>query len=162
MAPDPTLDDPNPYRSPTNSPATEKVSPPSHPAALIVLTLLAAVHVLVSLALLGVGLLAGHAPTLGGALVCFGFYVAILFGLILRQEWARIMLIWLSYVGIVSYLIQTAYSPWVAPVTLVLLALEVTTLILAHSRSVRETTKGASLAKAYTYHESPQMEKEDA
>jgi hypothetical protein len=162
MTPDPTSDNPNPYRSPAISPSAEKPSPPSHPVALIVLTFLAGGHVLISFAMVAIGLLAGNAAALAGGLACCGFYVAIVAGLALRQEWARIMLIWLCYVGIVSYLVQTAMWPLAAPVTLVLMAVEIATLVLAHSRSVRETTKGASMAKAYVYHESPQPGKEEA
>ena len=162
MPPDPTLDDFNPYQSPAGVSSMERPSLPRYPGTLIVLTFLAAGHVLVSLAMLAVGLVAGQAPMFGGALVCCGFYVAIVVGLIKRREWARIMLIWLCYVGIVSYLIQTVVSPWVAPVTVVLMVFEIATLIPAHSPSVRQTTEGASLAKAYTYHESPPTGKEDS
>ena len=162
MPQDPTLDDLNPYRSPAGVPSIEEPIAPSHPAALIVLTVLAAVHVLVSTGMLAIGLAVQHGLLVAAALVCVGFYVAIFIGLIMRQEWARIMIIWLSYVGIVSYLIQSVVSPQAAPVALVILVLEVATLIPAHSRSVRQTTKGVSIAKAYTYHESPQTEEEDA
>jgi membrane-bound ClpP family serine protease len=162
MSPDPTLDDFNPYRSPAISPSTERPSLPSFPVALILLTFLAVGHVLISLAMLGIGLLAASAPAIGGGLACCGFYVAIVIGLTLRREWARIMIIWLSYVGIISYLIQTALVPLAALVTLPLMVFEIATLVFAHSRAVRETTRGASMAKAYTYHESPQTGKEEA
>ena len=162
MPPDPTPDDFNPYRSPAGFSSMEKPSPPRYPAALIVLAIMAAGHLLVSFAMLAVGLVAGQALLLAAAVVCCGFYLAIVVGLSMRQEWARITLIWLCYVGIVSYLIQTVRSPWVAPLTLVLIAFEIATLVLGHNRSVRETTRGASLAKAYTYHETPPTGKEES
>jgi hypothetical protein len=162
MPPDPTLRDFNPYQSPADLPSVEKPVASSRPVTLIVLTVLAGEHLLVSAAMLLGGLLAGHGPLLASALVCSGFYVAIFIGLVGRREWARVMLIWLCYVGIVSYLIQSAVSPRVAPVALVLMVFEIATLILAHSPSVRETTRGASLPKEYTYHESPSTAKEDA
>lgn len=81
-----------------------------------------------------------NALAIFGGLVSCGLYVAILIGLIKMQEWARIMIIWLSYVGIVASL-------------LLLSPLEILTLVFAHWPSVRKATKGASLAEAYTYHE---------
>ena len=71
-----------------------------------------------------------------GGIVSGGFYIAIFYGLIKLQEWARIMIIWLSYIGIVASL-------------LILSPLEIATLVCAHWPSVRNAIKGASLAKTY-------------
>jgi Trk-type K+ transport system membrane component len=74
------------------------------------------------------------------------------------------MLIWLCYWGIFGYLISLAQvaspAPVLAKTVLIVLVgcgrgLEVLTVLLAHSRRVREATKGASMAKEYVYHEGP-------
>ena len=119
----------------------------ARPKALMVLMILTGVHILLNAAIFVIGVANENWLALFGGLVSCGFYIAILIGLNKMQEWARVMLIWLCYVGIVFSLLL--FSP-----------LEIITLILAHRRSVREVTKGRSLAKAYTYHENFQPRKE--
>lgn len=129
----------------------ENVSPPSvaRPTALVVLMILTGVHILLNAALFVISAATENRLGLFGGFVSCGFYIAILIGLINMQEWARVMLIFLCYVGIVFSLFLL--SP-----------LEIITLIFAHRRSVREATKGKSMAQAYTYHENVQTRKEQA
>ena len=86
---------------------------------------------------------------IGGA-VTVGFHTAILVGVLLRQEWARLLMIWLCYVGAVTYAFQLGQAPWlIGP----LIGFEVLTLLFAHSRRVRQTTRRTSLAQPYVYQE---------
>ena len=115
-------------------------APGGRPGTLVALTIIACVHILVNVAIFFIGAANENGFACFGGLVSTGFYIAILIGLINMQEWARIMIIWLSYVGIIASFFM--FAP-----------LEIPTLILAHWPSVRKATKGASMAKAYTYHE---------
>ncbi len=145
----------NPYQSPVDAvPATTGDDPNATdsgvPFGLIFLALLVAMHIAVAgLQVLG-GLLMQSPPvTIGGA-ATIGFHTAILIGLLLRQEWARVLMIWLCYVGVVAYGVQLGQAPLVIGP---LIGFEVLTLLFAHSRRVRETTRRRSLAKAYVYRE---------
>jgi hypothetical protein len=126
-----------------------EIAPPSRerPTALIILIVLTGLHILLNVGIFIMGVRKGNDAALFGGLVSSGVYIAIFFGLIKMQEWARILLIWLCYVGIVASLLL--FSP-----------LEIITLIFAHRRSVREATKNISIAKLYTYHETIQTKKE--
>ena len=124
-------------------------TPVGRPATLVALTILASMHIVVNVSIFFIGITSRNAAAMGGGLVSTGFYIAILVGLFQKREWARIMTIWLAYCGIVFSL--GIFAP-----------LELPTLILAHWPSVREATKGASMAKAYTYHEHQEQKGEDA
>ncbi|MCX5710108.1 MAG: hypothetical protein NT088_05230 [Candidatus Omnitrophica bacterium] len=123
-------------------------APAGRPGALVALTVLSCVHIAVNVVIFFVGIAKGNGVAIGGGLFSVGFYIAILIGLIKMQEWARIMIIWLAYCGIVFSL--GVFAP-----------LEIPTLILAHWPSVRKATKGASMAKAYTYHEHQKQKGEE-
>jgi DNA-directed RNA polymerase subunit RPC12/RpoP len=124
-------------------------APVERPGTLVALIILSCVHIVVNVFIFCVGAANGNGAAIGGGLVSAGFYIAILIGLIKMQEWARIMLIWLAYCGIVFSL--GIFAP-----------LEIPTLILAHWPSVRKATKGASIPKAYTYHEHQEQKGEEA
>ena len=124
-------------------------APVGRPGTLVALTIFACVHIVVNMVIFFVGTANGNGFAIGGGLVSAGFYIAILIGLIQMQEWARIMIIWFAYCGIVFSL--GIFAP-----------LEIPTLILAHWPSVRKATKGASLAKVYTYRENQEQKGEDA
>jgi len=150
----------NPYQPPAVLSESESVpeKTQSFPMGLVALCVLAALQIVVAGLLILGGLVMGSGPAIGGGLVSFGFHIAILVGLCLKQEWARLMLIWLCYVGIVSYGAQCDSAVWIA---LPLVGLEVLTLIFAHSRPVRNATRQASLAKAYVYRENATTGKEE-
>lgn len=132
----------------------------ARPTALVVLIGLTGLHALLSLVILLAGLAGGNGMALFGGSVSSACNVAILVGLIKVREWARIFLIWLCYVGIVTYGLQSMVFPRAAPILVPLLALEIVTLIFAHNRSVLQATKSASIAKTYTYHETVEQRKE--
>jgi hypothetical protein len=113
-------------------------SSPAWPTALIVLMYLLGFHILLDVIIFLFGIAAHNGWALFGGITSVGFGVAMLIGLSRKQEWARIMLIWLSYVSLVASLF-------------ILAPLEIPILICAHRKSVREATQGASAAKAYTY-----------
>ena len=144
----------NPYQSPSTDTSAEPdgaLEPAGKSTLLIVLCLFVALHLIVALASTLIGLLFQLPVALFGGLVSAGFYIAIFIGLLKRQEWARVNLIWFCYVGIVVYLVQIPRAVWfIAP----LVGLEFVTLLIAHSRTVRNLTRGHSLAKTYTYTES--------
>lgn len=147
----------NPYQSPAEPTAatTEDTAETGFPVGLVFLAVLAALHIVVA-GLLTLGGLIMHSPQVAiGGLVTVGFHTAILIGVLMRQEWARILLIWLCYVGVVTYAVQLRQAPWlIGP----LIGFEVLTLLFAHSRRVRETTRRKSLAQAYVYQETPSDE----
>jgi len=136
-----------------NQSGDDELPESSWPITLIIVTILSAVLSMVSVVMFIIGVSSNYIPLIFGGLVCSGFYLAILIGLIKKREWARISLIWLCYVGIASYGFQWMANPRTAPIVMPLLALETITLFFAHNRSVRQMTKGASIAKVYTYHE---------
>ncbi len=148
----PSLPTPNPYESPSVAQVPDAGSPPGSirsdvtqdatgtPMALVVLIVLCCVHMLLNVAIFFLGTATGNVVAIFAGFVSFGFYVAILIGLVKKQEWARILTIWLSYVGIIASLF--VFAP-----------LEIPTLVCAHWPSVRRVTKGASMATTYTYHE---------
>lgn len=154
---EPSLATPNPYESPSVAHVPAAGLPAGSirsdvaqdstrtPIALVLLIGLCCVHILLNVAIFFLGVATENVVALFGGFVSFGFYVAILIGLIKTQEWARILIIWLSYVGIVASLF--VFAP-----------LEILTLVCAHWPSVRRVTKGASMATAYTYHERPNDE----
>jgi hypothetical protein len=119
---------------------------PSLPAALVGLIILTGVHILLYFLVLLVTCANHDAGGMTCGIVTCGFFVAILIGLVKMQEWARVMLIWFCYVGIIFSV-------------LLLSPLEITTLVFAHRRSVREATKAMSIARVYTYHENTQNKK---
>lgn len=129
---------------PTRLPDTPD-APTGRPGTLVALTVLSCIHIAVNVGIFFIGASNGNGAAIGGGLVSVGFYIAILIGLIKMQEWARIMIIWLAYCGIVFSL--GVFAP-----------LEIPTLILAHWPSVRRATKGASIPKTYTYHETAETE----
>lgn len=147
----------NPYQSPVEAiPAeSDANTADDFPVGLIFLAILAGLHVAVAgLQTLG-GLIMGSPPVMIGGVATIAFHMAILIGVLLRQEWARILMIWLCYVAIVTYVVQLGQAPWlIGP----LIGFEVLTLLFAHSRRVRETTRRKSLAKAYVYRETPPSE----
>lgn len=149
----------NPYQPPAMVSKSEGVPEKTHsfPMGLVALCVLATLQIFVAGLLVLGGLVMENGLAVGGGLVSFGFHIAILVGLCLRQDWARVMLIWLCYVGIVSYGAQCGSAPWIM---LPLIGLEVLTLLFAHSRTVRNATRQASLAKTYVYRENASTGKE--
>jgi hypothetical protein len=110
------------------------------PSALVALTVFACIHIVVNVVIFIIGAAHENGFAVFGGFVSCGFYIAILIGLIKMQEWARIMIIWMAYIGIVASLF--IFAP-----------LEIPTLVLAHWPSVRKATKEASVARTYTYRE---------
>lgn len=149
----------NPYQPPVMVSKSEGVPErtQSFPIGLVALCILASLQIVVAGLLVLGGLVMENGMVVGGGFVSFGFHLAILVGLCLRRDWARVMLIWLCYVGIVSYGAQCGSAPWIM---LPLVGLEVLTLLFAHSRTVRNATRQASLAKAYVYRENASTERE--
>lgn len=138
----------NPYQSPAD-PATGTSGGKGEPTvAVYVLIAFVGVHVLVSLGLTAVNLLGGVGHGIVGGFVSLGFYIAILVGLIKMQEWARVSLLWFCYVSLVFYGLQAQQAAWLV---IPLMGVQLVTLILSHSSSVRNCTRENSLAKTYTY-----------
>ena len=149
----------NPYQPPAA--LSDSENPPaqsqSFPMGLVALCVLAALQIVVAGLLILGGLVMGSGLAVVGGFVSFGFHIAILVGLCLKQEWARVMLIWLCYVGIASIGIQCLAEPLFA---VPLISLEIVTLVFAHSRRVRNATRHTSLAKTYVYRENDVTGKE--
>ncbi len=144
----------NPYQSPVpESIATQSaVSDPNAgtSALLIVLIFFAVLHLLFAMFSILIGLfLAVPVAAIGGFISVIS-YLAITFGLVRHQEWARTFLIGFCYIGIIMYFIQASTMVWVA---VPLIAFEVVTLIIAHNRRVRDLTRRHSNAVAYVYQE---------
>ena len=141
----------NPYQaSPTPSEASSSEQHGSSPL-ICVLCVLVAIHFLVVLGITISSLLIPIPIALIGGLISMGFYIAIFIGLLRKAEWARVTLIWLCYVGLVTYAFQVQNMVWlVVP----LMIFELVTLVIAHSSAVRTVTQKASTAVSYTYTES--------
>ena len=153
----------NPYQPPVLASSVDTPQAASEdidrfPLGLVVLAVLAALHVMVAGVLTLGGLAMGSLPVAIGGLTTVGFQIAIFVGILLRQEWARVLMIWLGYVAVVTYAVQIAAAPLlIVP----LVGFEVLTLCFAHSRRVRETTRKKSLAKTYIYRETAPTAKEE-
>ena len=143
----------NPYEAPIedqlNVDSTGGDAYGGTPVMLILLCVMTGLHFLVSAASTLVGLVIGNAIALGGGFVASFFYIAIFVGLIKRAEWARMSIIWMCYVSLITYLAQFATVGVLFVIPLMLL--ELITLAIAHNRRVREVTRASSVAKSYTY-----------
>lgn len=148
------MNEENPYRAPDA--AALHPGAVQHGTTLIyVLCVLVVIHLFVALASTLIGVIFNSAPALIGGSVAVCFYIAILVGLLKKQEWARINLIWFCYVGLAVYLFQLTMLVWLP---LLLIAFEIVTLVLAHSSAVRDVTRNQSMAKTYTYTETDSQE----
>ena len=124
---------------------------------LFVLCALVAVHLLIAGGLTLLGMLAQLPAAMFGGAVSVSFFIAISIGLIKKAEWARITLIWMCYVGLIANAFQVTIAPWIViPIWM----LELGTLIIAHSSSVRVITQNASNAKTFIYTESDSKSQE--
>jgi len=138
--------------------ANEQLGQASMPIALGILMALTGLGILGSLVIVLVGSGTDNPVAVGGGIICFPLYIAILVGLIKKQEWARVMLIWMTYCGIAGDLFRSFAGADRLPGTVLAIfgigiGIGVFTLILAHSTSVKSLTKNQSLAKEYIYQE---------
>lgn len=118
---------------------------------IIVLCILVVLQLFISIGIAVFGLIFRDGSGVGGGLVSAGFHVAILLGLIWRADWARLTLIWMCYVGVAVLLFMLKDVPYLA---VPWIAVNIVTLVIAHSPPIRNATRSASRAKAYTYVES--------
>lgn len=119
---------------------------------LAVLCVLVILQILVSLGLLGLCLVGGVAMGIGGAMVSLIYDVVILVGLIRKQEWARLNLIFMNYTTIFFVVLWAMSVLWIG---VPMIALNLISALVAHSASVKRITKGHSVAKTYTYGQQP-------
>ena len=148
-----TAVDENPFQPPTANQDIRGThdAPSESPVTLlmiIALMMLGIIQMFVSIGIAVLGLLGGDGSAVACGLVSAGFQVAVLVGLIWRADWARMTLIWMCYVGIVVMLFALEDVPFLAVPWIVV---NIMTLVIAHSPPVRNATRTASRAKAYTY-----------
>lgn len=105
---------------------------------------------MLSLVVFLIGLLLGVFTAFTGGFISIIAYIGIGIGLFKRQEWARVLLLWMCYTSIVMNGIQGYAVLWL---TIPVIVFEIITLLLAHHRSVRSITQKHSIATTYTYTE---------
>lgn len=109
-------------------------------------------QMLVSLGLLGLCLVGGAVGGIAGAMVSLVYDVVILLGLLKKQEWARLNLIFMNCMTIFFVVLWAMSVLWIG---VPLIVINLISALIAHSSSVKRVTKQHSVAKTYTYGEQP-------
>ncbi len=147
----------NPYKpteieSRQRADSAESVEEPEPPTTgLAVLCVIVILQVLISVGLLGVCLLGGAVEGAVGATVSLVYDVVILVGLLRKQEWARLNLIFMNCMTIGFVLLWAMSVVWIG---IPLIAINLFSAIWASTPAVKRVTKQHSMAKTYTYGES--------
>lgn len=144
--------DANPYLAPEETSLGTENAEENHTGWLYCLCVFVGIQVILLLGLIGLGGVARIPQLMVGSTVSLVISIAIIVGLLKRQEWARIWLIWMTYTSIIFMVPQVSQMPMVI---IPAICFDVCILILCHCPPVRRVTKAHSTAEAYIYRESP-------